>query len=183
MYWRISSIYRMKILFYFLISMAAVSSCEGEKQQETVPTQKEVNKGMEAVNRQMMLEEDAVIQGYIERRGWNMTKSGTGIWYEVLESGPEGPLAKEGQVAKVAYKVSLIDGEVVYSSDENGERAFLIGQDDVESGIHEAVTYLKKGDRARVVLPSYRAHGLTGDNDKIPPRSTVIYEITLVDLR
>ncbi|HAQ71333.1 MAG TPA: peptidylprolyl isomerase, partial [Flavobacteriales bacterium] len=27
------------------------------------------------------------------------------------------------------------------------------------------------------------AHGLTGDNNKIPPRSTVIYDIELIGLK
>jgi len=27
------------------------------------------------------------------------------------------------------------------------------------------------------------AHGLTGDNDKIPPRSTVIYDLELIALK
>lgn len=173
----------MRWLIVLSITLAAANGCSDQGKGERIPTQKQVNKSMEDVNRQMMLEEDAVIEGYIERRGWNMTKTGTGVHYEVISSGPEGPTAKEGQVAVVTYEVSLIDGEVVYSSDEEGQRSFLIGQDNVESGIHEAITYLKKGDKARIILPSYRAHGLSGDNDKIPPRSTVIYELELIDVR
>jgi FKBP-type peptidyl-prolyl cis-trans isomerase len=41
---------------------------------------------------------------------------------------------------------------------------------------------MRKGDIAKIILPSYLAHGLTGDSDKIPPMSTVLYNIELVDL-
>jgi FKBP-type peptidyl-prolyl cis-trans isomerase len=173
----------MRWLVLLSITLTMAHGCAEQGKNEKLPTQKQVNKGLEDVNRQMMLEEDAVIEGYIERRQWNMTKTGTGVHYQVLSSGPEGPTAREGQVAVVSYEVSLIDGEVIYSSEDEGQRSFMIGQDNVESGIHEAMTYLKKGDKARIILPSYRAHGLSGDNDKIPPRSTVIYELELIDLR
>lgn len=174
---------QMKVLVVVLIWLTVTQSCTDQNQAKKIPSQKEVNSGLQDVNRQMVLEEDAMILGYMERRDWQMTKSGTGIHYMIYEQGPEGPYAKEGQVAVVDYEVSLMDGTVVYSSKENGIRSFLVGQDNVESGIHEAITYLKQGDRAKIILPSYRAHGLTGDNDRIPPRSTVIYDIKLLEIK
>jgi FKBP-type peptidyl-prolyl cis-trans isomerase len=148
-----------------------------------LPTQREVNRSMEDIVRQMSREEDAEIESYISENGWAMNKTGTGLRYMVYEAGPEGPLARLGQVATVRYEVQLMDGTVAYSSEEDGIRSFLIGQDNVESGIHEAIQYLKVGDRAKVILPSHLAHGLSGDNDKIPPRSTVIYDLELVALK
>ncbi|MDA9267163.1 FKBP-type peptidyl-prolyl cis-trans isomerase [Salibacteraceae bacterium] len=112
-----------------------------------------------------------------------MTKTGTGLRYMVYEGKGEGEKAKDGQIATLDYKVSLMDGVEVYSSKEDGPRSFMIGQDNVETGLHEAVTYLKLGDKAHVILPSHLAHGLTGDNNKIPPRSTVIYNLELIGLK
>ncbi|MEX2597736.1 MAG: FKBP-type peptidyl-prolyl cis-trans isomerase [Salibacteraceae bacterium] len=174
----------MRFIVIIWLMVTLVNACNDKASSKKIElTQQEVNRGMEDVNRQMTLEEDAVIEGYAERRGWNMIKTGTGVRYEIYKSGPDGPLAKEGQVAELNYKVSLIDGTVVYSSDKVGSRSFLIGQDNVESGLHEAVTYMKVGDHARVILPSHRAHGLSGDNQKIPPRSTVIYDLHLLALK
>ena len=172
----------MKLFISFFLAVLAASGCDRPAEQADVPTQKEVNRSMEDINRQMAQEEDAIIEGYAERRGWEMTKTGTGLRYMIYEEG-EGETAMEGQVASVLYEVSLIDGTVVYSSKDQGQRDFLIGQDNVETGIHEAVQYMRVGDKARVILPSHLAHGLTGDNDRIPPRSTVIYDLSLVALR
>lgn len=175
----------LKTIAAIVVFLVAIHGCRETAPPENagLPTQREVNRSMEEINRRMSQEEDAVIERYIEEQEWTMNKTGTGLRYMIYESGPEGPLATEGQVATVNYAVSLVDGTVVYTSDDQGKRSFLIGQDNVESGIHEAIQYLKIGDKAHVILPSHLAHGLTGDNDKIPPRSTVIYDLELLSLR
>ncbi len=57
-----------------------------------------------------------------------------------------------------------------------------IGHGGVESGIEEGILLLHKGDKARFILPPFRAHGLLGDRQKIPPRSIIVYELELKDL-
>ena len=41
---------------------------------------------------------------------------------------------------------------------------------------------MSPGDSAMIIIPSYRAHGLAGDQNKIPMRSSVVYHIGLVKL-
>ncbi len=126
--------------------------------------------------------ENEQIDGYVKRYNLDVVKTGTGIRYQVYEKG-EGQQAEEGMLATVNFKISLIDGTVCYSSDSTGSYEFLIGMDEVESGLHESMTYLHEGDKAIIILPSHRAHGLVGDDQRIPPRSTVIYDIELLGLR
>ena len=52
--------------------------------------------------------------------------------------------------------------------------------DYIESGLHEGISYMKEGDRAKIIIPSYLAHGLIGDLDKMPPLATIIYDIRLI---
>ena len=82
----------MKLLSFIVISLLLNHACSFHTDQERVPTQKQVNKGMEQVNRQLVNEEDAVIEGYIERRGWNMIKTGTGVHIEVYQPDLRGPM-------------------------------------------------------------------------------------------
>ena len=58
-----------------------------------------------------------------------------------------------------------------------------IGKDNVESGIHEGITYLRVGDKAKLLIPSYLAHGLVGDKNKIPPRATLVVDLHLIRLQ
>ena len=41
---------------------------------------------------------------------------------------------------------------------------------------------LKEGDAARFILPPYLAFGLLGDENKIPPRSTIVYNVEMLKL-
>jgi len=42
---------------------------------------------------------------------------------------------------------------------------------------------MNKGAKAKFILPSHLAHGLLGDENKIPSNATVIYDIELLDFK
>lgn len=133
-------------------------------------------------NKMYLQRENDEINQYVAHRGWKMNITGTGVRYMILKNG-SGEQAKENQYANVNYKISLLDGTVCYSSEQDGAREFLIGKDNVESGIHEGIQYLHVGDKAVFIIPSYLAHGLIGDESKIPAQASVVYEIELLGLR
>ena len=134
-----------------------------------------------AENRELARLEERDMDGWEQRHGRTLQRTGSGVRIGIIEDAP-GPQAKAGQIAVVVFAVELIDGRQCYAS--TGEpREFLIEQDHVESGLHEAVQLLSAGDSAVIVIPSHRAHGLVGDLDKIPPRSTVIYRLRLLAVR
>ncbi|HTL82104.1 MAG TPA: FKBP-type peptidyl-prolyl cis-trans isomerase [Bacteroidia bacterium] len=122
------------------------------------------------------------INQYIKNHNWTMTETASGMRYMYMKKGT-GEQAKQGEYAKVAYKIYLLDGTLCYSSEKDGPKEFLIGQDYVESGLHEAIQLMKIGDQMRIILPSHLAHGLTGDQSKIPALSSVMYEVELLSLR
>ena len=132
-------------------------------------------------NRLSVKRESDEIDQYVKFKGWDVITTGTGIRYMIYKHG-DGDLAATGKQAKINYKVTLLNGTLCYTSDKNGPKQFLIGEDHVESGLHEAITYLHVGDKAIVILPSHLAFGLSGDNNKIPPRASVLYDIELISL-
>jgi FKBP-type peptidyl-prolyl cis-trans isomerase len=93
-----------------------------------------------------------------------------------------GADAQTGKQATLNYKVWLLDGTLCYSSEKSGPKKFRIGQGGVESGLEEGVLLLKVGDKARFIMPPHLAQGLIGDQDKIPPRSCIVYEVELVQI-
>ncbi len=133
------------------------------------------------MNRYLVKTEKENIANYIRRHGWEMQETGSGLSYMIYEDGT-GHMAEKGKVAVLKYKLWLITGDLVYSSDDRGLKTFLVGKGGVESGLEEAILLMKKGDKARLVLPSHLAYGLLGDDDKIPPRTAIIYDIELVEL-
>lgn len=125
--------------------------------------------------------EDRDIDLYVKRRNLSVTPTGRGVRYAILRDVP-GALALPDQWAAVNYRVELLNGDTAYATEPGKPESFKVGMDDVESGLHEGVQLLSPGDSAVIIIPSYRAHGLIGDQDRIPMRSTVVYHIGLVKL-
>lgn len=132
-------------------------------------------------NKQAIQNEDQQIREYISRMGWQMHETGTGLRYFIIEKG-KGPKAKPGKLARIDYELRLISGILCYSSQKTGPKEFRIGSGGVESGLEEGILLLHKGDRAKFILPSHLAFGLIGDQDKIPGRCSIIYDVHLLDL-
>jgi FKBP-type peptidyl-prolyl cis-trans isomerase FkpA len=133
-------------------------------------------------NKMYVKRESDEIDQYVAHKGWNMVTTGTGLRYMITKKGT-GPLAKIEQRAKVNFKISLLDGTLCYSSDSTGAKEFLIGRDNVETGLHEGIQYMHVGDKAIMILPSHLAHGLIGDESRIPSHASVVYELELLSLR
>jgi FKBP-type peptidyl-prolyl cis-trans isomerase len=160
-------------------------SCQSDKKNKTSLnnlSEKEIKEKLIEANKIAAQKESIQIDGYVSRRKLDVTKTGTGLRYFIYNEG-KGEKAENGKIAVVKYEVSLIDGTVCYSTKEKGVEEFIIGKDNVESGLHEGITYLKVGDKAKIIIPSYLAHGLAGDFKKIPVRSTIIYDIELIALK
>ncbi|NMB72437.1 MAG: peptidylprolyl isomerase [Bacteroidales bacterium] len=131
------------------------------------------------VNKYLVEKDHKAIRRFIERQGWKMQQTATGLWYEIIEQG-HGPSGCKGCLAVLSYRLSLLDGTPCYNSDRDGPKEFIIGQGGVESGLEEAILLLHQGDSARLILPPYLAHGLTGDQNKIPGRASLVYEIRVL---
>ncbi|MCB0381647.1 MAG: FKBP-type peptidyl-prolyl cis-trans isomerase [Flavobacteriales bacterium] len=158
-------------------------ACNGSDQNTDMELNPEqVKEALINANKAAAEEESLQIDGYVKRRKLDVITTGTGLRYQIYKKG-DGEKAAIGKKAVVAYEVSLIDGRVCYSTKETGPEEFKIGSDRVESGLVEAICYMSVGDKARVIIPSHLAHGLVGDFEKIPVRSTIIYDIELIKLK
>lgn len=154
---------------------------------DTPPPKKETDpakfKGaLEKVNKYEVEKEKDEIDQYITRHNWAMVKSGTGLRYMIIEKG-NGAKPVSGNQVKVNYTISLLDGTVCYSSDKDGAYEFSVEGDAIESGLHEAVQLMHVGEKAKFILPSYLAHGVHGDDEKIPPLSALVVDLQLVEVQ
>jgi FKBP-type peptidyl-prolyl cis-trans isomerase FkpA len=173
---------------HYLIGLCLCISMFACKQSTTQTTKhvniqgKEFQDKLIEANKMYVKQESDEIDQYVKHKGWNMITTGTGLRYMITFKGGGAP-AKLDQVVRVNYKISLLDGRVCYSSDSLGPKEFVVGADNVESGLHEGIQYMHVGDKAILILPSHLAHGLIGDESKIPPKASVIYELELLSLK
>jgi FKBP-type peptidyl-prolyl cis-trans isomerase 2 len=76
-----------------------------------------------------------------------------------------------------------MDGTLLYTSDSLGNREMLLGHNDEESGVDEALKKMCVGDKAHLIIPPHLAFGVPGDGGAIPPRSILVYDVELISLK
>lgn len=167
--------------YLILLLLLPLVSCEEKPKKQPVPVAKsEMKSSMETANRYLLNEEEEDIANYVRRHGLDMVKTGTGLRYQILKRGSERQVEK-GQEVALEYELQSVAGDMIYSSDNDGIKTFVVGSGAVEAGLDEAVTYLHYGDVAKVIVPFHLGYGLHGDDQKIPEYATLVYTIKIID--
>lgn len=167
----------LAIALFFLVS------CGEEEKPKEEYTNDQLKKILENSNKVKNQREEEDILNFFKRREMKPEKTGTGVYYYVYKKGDEKQkIIQSGNYVKVVFNVSLIDGKLCYSTNETGPLEIMVEKAEVESGLHDVLVHLRKGDKAIVLIPSHRAHGLLGDLEKIPAISTVVYDIEILDV-
>jgi FKBP-type peptidyl-prolyl cis-trans isomerase len=164
-----------------LVFIILCVACSQRPSNTKVQTKKEYQDNLVKANRGLVELDQERIQNYAKRRNWEMNVSETGMWYEILDTN-QNQKAQPGNIAHLKYQLSLLDGTICYTSDSLGIMQFKIGMGGVESGLEEAILMMRVGEKGRFIMPPHLAHGLLGDENKIPPRSVIVYSAELLKL-
>jgi FKBP-type peptidyl-prolyl cis-trans isomerase len=167
-------------LLIVIIILAASCKNEGKEQKTGQPANGN-SKSMIDIHKSLLKKDRERIINYVHRRNWDMKETKSGLWYQIYEQGA-GEKTEEGKKATVTYTVSLLDGTICYKTSPQSPKTFIVGQGGVESGLEEGIKMLHEGDKARFIMPPHLAHGLLGDENKIPPRSVIVYDLHLIDV-
>lgn len=189
MFGRMINFTKMKLPTSILLSFAlaalfqacgesAVKS-EQKKERTNAENDKIIREQFVKANQQQTQKENDEMDYYARSHKMPFTKTGSGLRYWVYKPSAQGDSVKLGMIITMNYQVNLLDGTPCYSSLEKGPRTFEVGKEDIESGIHKGVQYLKRGDKALILIPSVLAHGLLGDFDKIPPQMPIVYDVEI----
>ncbi|MEQ8209108.1 MAG: FKBP-type peptidyl-prolyl cis-trans isomerase [Lacipirellulaceae bacterium] len=141
---------------------------------------------MEKAKRRMAVlkkQNEAFLAKNAQAKGVQVTKSG--LQYQVLASG-KGDSPKATDSVRVHYQGSLIDGSVFDGSIGGPPFEFALtppdGRPGVIAGWIEALQRMKPGDRWRIFIPSELAYGEQGFGEVIPPHSTLVFELELIEV-
>lgn len=170
-----------QLIFYVSWCCVLLLSCSGQKDEKKGKTSALQEETLVKINKYLIGKDADKIRGYIRRHNWDMELTGTGLWYMVYHKGT-GTSVQAGKIVTLNYTVSLLDGTYCYSSDSLGQKKFRIGKGGVERGLEEGVLLLHVGDKARFIMPPHLAYGLMGDQNRIPPRSIIVYDVELVQI-
>lgn len=102
----------------------------------------------------------------------------SGLQYEILEEA-EGEKPKADSVVKVIYSGSFLNGSVFDSSEDGGASIPL---NMVIPGWTEGVQLMSVGSSYKLYIPSGLAYGKEGIQSIIPPYSTLIFTVELLEI-
>ena len=104
--------------------------------------------------------------------------SGLHVVDTVVGTGPE---AKTGDTVVVHYRGYLADGSTFDSSrDRNEPFRFPVGAGQVIKGWEEGIPGMRVGGSRTLIIPSHLGYGARGSPPKIPPNSTLFFEVELL---
>jgi len=127
---------------------------------------------------ELQAKEEAYLAENASRPGIKVTKSG--LQYEVVSKG-NGPQPTMNDVVRVHYEGALTNGTVFDSSYTRGEPE-EIPLSMVISGWAEGILLMNVGSKYRLYIPSSMAYGERGAGQIIPPFSTLIFTVELIDI-
>jgi peptidylprolyl isomerase len=94
-----------------------------------------------------------------------------------------GAEAAPGKTLSVHYTGKLENGKVFDSSVGKDPLTFVLGGGQLPLGFEQGVTGMKVGGKRTITIPPSLGYGEQGAGDAIPPNSTIIFELELVDVK
>lgn len=143
--------------------------------------------------------EEKVIEEYVKDNNLQGTKTESGLYY-IIEKEGTGPAIEEGDQASVHYAGYLLNGQIFDTSikevaeanniynpqrDQGGGYGpfdLQVGVGQVIPGWDEGLSLLKKGDKAKFIIPSPLAYGSRGAGADIPANSILIFDVEIMDV-
>ncbi len=129
--------------------------------------------------------EKEVLQQFLQEKEIGKKPTKSGLYRVTLEKG-NGPRVEQGDTVVVHYEGKFLNGKFFDSTKQRKQPfEFVYGHEmQVIKGMEEVIGRMREGEKALAILQSDVAFGKTGSSTGIvPPYTSVIYEITLVDVR
>lgn len=104
----------------------------------------------------------------------------SGLQYQVIKEG-EGKKPSATDRVKCHYEGTLIDGTLFDSSIKRGQPA-VFGLNQVIKGWTEGLQLMGEGAKYRFYIPSELGYGAQQAGEMIPPYSTLIFDVELIEV-
>ncbi len=123
-----------------------------------------------------LLSEDDKINNYVKKKSITITeKTNTGLRFIRTSATTTNDSLKTGDNVSVKYNGMFLSE----TSFDSGTFGVVIGSNSTIAGFSEGISKLKKGEKARIILPSNIGYGSKGSGS-IPPFTPLIFDIQIL---
>ncbi len=132
----------------------------------------------------LLRQETEQIEAYFNSpRDFEMARDTFGFYWVSKPKPSELPIIAYKNIVKLNYLGSYLNGRVFERSPDNFEISYGT-PDQLIKGLNYVIKRLKKGQNAKIILPSRLAFGENGSsNGTIAPYTPLIYEIEIIDVK
>lgn len=171
-------------LFYIAFFSILIVSCKGPEARRPVQSKSGTFiKESAKRNKEIYDKEKDFIEKIIAQdSSKTYFSSENGFWYYYNKRDTIQTQKPEiGDLVEFTYSIKDFNGNDILSEEENGLQRYKIDQSnqDLVSGVREGVKLMKEGEIVTFLLPSYKAYGYYGIEDKLGTNMPVLSTITL----
>jgi FKBP-type peptidyl-prolyl cis-trans isomerase len=139
-----------------------------------------------AVAKQLAEKQDTDIQAFLKMNNLTGVKTNSGLYYVITKEG-SGNSPAVGDEVSMNYTGMFLDGNKFDSNLDSSfghvtPLKFPLGQGRVIRGWDEGIMLLKKGTKAKFILPSAIGYGANGSG-KIPANTILQFDVELLDFK
>jgi FKBP-type peptidyl-prolyl cis-trans isomerase FkpA len=158
-------------MLYFDIKVLNIQTTEQKEKERLAEAEKQKQAEPEKLNK------------YLTDNNITTKPLASGLYFLESQAG-SGSMSKTGDMVKINFSVSLIDGKELFSTVKNGgPMPVEIGKPFENKGFEEAVAMMKKGGKAKLIVPSALAFGEQGRGQMVAPYTTLLYDLEIVDIK
>ncbi len=148
-----------------------------------IKSAEEMEKEKAEKNAALQAEEPLRLEAHLKANKITTAPMASGLYYLAKAQG-SGRLPAPGDRMKAHFVISLLGGGQLYSTRDQGNPIEIeIGREFDNPGVTEGISLMRKGAQATLIVPSKLAFGEEGRGEFVPPYSTLIYEVEVVDLK
>ncbi len=178
----------MRKLLFFTLFFSSILSCSRPEPRKPVGQNSGsfITASVER-NKKIFEDEKAVIQAIItadSTKTYVTSKSGFWYYYQVKDTTALNQKPIEGDLITFTYNVKDLEGNSILTKEDTGVISYRVDLSNQElvSGIRDAVKLLEVDETATFLFPSYKAYGYYGIEKKLGTNVPIASTITLLSI-
>ena len=177
---------KIRLFFLSFLLVFFSFSCRPKFQERiTPPKPNEMTDVFIDATKTMIQDEERMIDSLLLLSNIDFHKDSTGIRihidYQSIYQNLSYPI--DGDNVSIAYNCVVFDDmQRVIDDVFIDTLTFKIGYSKQMRGLNYAIKLLKIGDKAKIIIPSYLGFGLSGYKQSVPPYSTLLLNIKLLNI-